>query len=135
MCVLVCVGVCWCVVVFCRCVWLCVVVCVVVVCRTHSQDHLYTYTYRCTCGKLRSREHFNFHTVRSQKSLTIHNGFTVFLLSRSCVKHFSGLQAAPLFKIKEGLKARKVFETDSRSKKTSNHCGRSRASRSRHHGK
>ena len=58
-----------------------------------------------------------------------------FFAPRVWFAHFSRLQALPISHIKKDLKSRNVLETATRSKKTWNHCGGSKASKSRHHGK
>ena len=86
----------WCVslfVVVCGCgVWLCVVVC----------GCVWMWWWWCVCGwcvvcgvcgERERRRGVTFHDVCFSKPLTFHNGFMVFVASRSCFKHFSRLRA------------------------------------------
>ena len=125
-------GVCWCVVdVFsCVCVGVrrcvCSCVCGLWCVATHSQDHgninilMYMKTQSGT---------LTFHDVCFSKALTFHNGF-MFFASRTCFQHFSRLQ-----KKQCSLTSRKSAWNSYEKEKTWNHCGRSKASKSRHHGK
>ena len=120
-CLVVCVGVR-------RCVWLCVwkitVNIFILMCMSVS---LFC---SCSLDKKTQSGTLTFHDVCFSKPFTFHNGFNVFS-SRCCFQHFSRLQ-----KKKWSLKSRKCLkQLREAKKKKRNHCGRSKASKSRHHGK
>ena len=137
-CVWVC-GVCWCVVgVFscvCWCASLCVVVCLWLWCVAQHTLKItayicilmYMHFARFLMKKTQSRT-LTVHDVCFSKPLTFHNGFMSFA-SRSCFKHFLDFRKRSVAWSPES--AWNSYE----KQMTWNHCGRSKASKSRHHGK